>query len=151
MNQESIDRDTAMFAHADQDAKGAPWLARMGSDKRYAAQAKMTDLCQDLKHAARFFDQGRHRSQFPALTYIPVQIRHIIDAGGGNYAEGAQDWAILSARVLDYGGDLSRGREHVDADGVRKVLHKATMPLGSGRVVYEVLWIERLEEDNDNA
>jgi hypothetical protein len=89
----------------------------------------------DLHVVADFFGDEANCAKLPLDRFFePVHITYWVDKKA---PDPKADFDALAAAVLAEGGRVEH-RPHGDT-----VQHVATLPFGSGRIEYRVMWIER--------
>lgn len=118
-----------------------PWFDELSADDKAAYDTRMDRLSADLEAAADFMNH--HRLDFPIGQYaLPVDILYFVRDEDDHPAE---TFAMLADNVREQGGNVFDRDENATGN----VQHVAELPIGSGRVVYRVTWIERKDSTDE--
>lgn len=99
----------------------------------------------DLKAARSFLSLLDNKILFPVDEYTPIEINTFIH---DHEDDAAERFTSLADRITHHGGVV----EHRDCRAkYGTIQHIATLPLGSGRVVYRVAWIERVDTKKEDT
>jgi hypothetical protein len=96
-------------------------------------------MYEDLETARQFLSVLNNKILYPVDQYVTTQIQLFI---GDEEPDAAERFASLAKRIKQSGGHI----EHRDCrERYGHIQHVATLPFGSGRVEYRVLWIEKID------
>lgn len=116
----------------------------MPEDEAEEMFTRQMRLYSDLEQTRRFLSNLDNKLLFPTSTYEPVKIQYIIL---DEETDAAEQFDSIATRVQQDGGTI----EHRDCrQRYGTVQHVARLPMGTGTVVYEALWIEPIDTKKED-
>lgn len=116
-------------------AEPAPWFEELSETDAEHYLATSQQVGNDLLEAATFFSSDDNRRVFPVAPE-PTEITYFVLNGYNDNPR--EKFEMLASQITVRGGSVL----HRPGIGNASTQHIASLPFGSGRVVYRVVWIE---------